>query len=993
MSTEGVEFEVSAGLDIDGPLRRPGFTSIFAADKTTDDHHDHSARAEDSKDSPQRLLETVRQSLIGANTVYETPFGRRKMLYADYTASGRSVSFIEDFIRDEVLPTYANTHTSTSLSGLQTTLYRAEARAIVGRCVNSSKDDEVLFVGAGATAAINMLVKIMFRKHQHQEKKVVVFVGPFEHHSNLLPWRETGAKIVNIREDPDGKTGIDLKHLEAELVAHESFGLKIGTFSATSNLTGIVTDSLKVTYILKQHGALSFWDYAAGAPYLKIDMNPVSTDKAIRKELFEKDAVFISTHKMIGGVGSCGCLIVKKRILAENLRDSDVSGGVAGKVSGDAALPPVNPGGGTVFFVTENTQRYLDNFHEREEGGTPDIVGSIRTGLAFQLRESLGIELIEAIEGQIASTVISRLSKHNQIQLYGNPAVDPKDRVPIVSLNIKFANSNLLLHYGFVCALLNDLFGIQVRGGCACAGPYGQRLLGIDEELAFHFENELLKKNELLRPGVVRISFNYVMTPEDIDYLCDALEFVADHGWKYLPMYGYRMDSGEWRHRSYMTKLLDRRWLGDISYSSGSMMCKARREQLPSDEVSSAYEKYLTDALEQVGELDAVKPMSYRRDMVDQTQLMSESSQRLRWFVLPSEALSRLKGFEPKRHNSPFMATNLDSSEAKRTFVESTLLEEKVTLPSNGGVAEAESKASPEREENVPCRNCFHRHGVDVPECVFCRCVDYVPSRAKDKQTIMRVEKKVKRFVGQALRDYNMVQAGDRILVALSGGKDSLTLLHILLALQRKSPVKFEVGACTIDPQHPEYDPSPLKKYLESLGVPYFYEESPIMRLAKTCMDEKRVSICSFCARMKRGNLYSAARREGYNVIAMGQHLDDLAESFLMSAFHNGCLRTMKANYHVEEGDLRVIRPLVYVRERLTRQYASVRDLPIVNENCPACFDEPKERARIKQVLAAQEHIHPDLFSSMLKAMDPLIRMENRSISAPGADGDDADQL
>jgi len=166
-----------------------------------------------------------------------------------------------------------------------------------------------------------------------------------------------------------------------------------------------------------------------------------------------------------------------------------------------------------------------------------------------------------------------------------------------------------------------------------------------------------------------------------------------------------------------------------------------------------------------------------------------------------------------------------------------------------------------------------------------------------------------------------------------------------------------------------------LKKYLESLGVPYFYEEKEIIELAKSCM--KNDSICSFCARMKRGTIYGAARREKYNVIAMGQHLDDLAESWLMSAFRNGSMRTMKANYHNDDGDLRIIRPLVFVRERLTREYASLAALPVINENCPACFEEPKERARIKQLLATQEHVLPDLFSSLLKAMKPMMKTEN----------------
>jgi len=201
-------------------------------------------------------------------------------------------------------------------------------------------------------------------------------------------------------------------------------------------------------------------------------------------------------------------------------------------------------------------------------------------------------------------------------------------------------------------------------------------------------------------------------------------------------------------------------------------------------------------------------------------------------------------------------------------------------------------------------------------------------------------------LVGAAIRDFEMIQGGDRVLVALSGGKDSLAMIHILKYFQSRAPVKFEIGAVTVDPMVAEYKPQPLIPYLESIGVPYWIESDAIVERAKECMQKN--SICAFCSRMKRGMIYNCARREGYNVIAMGQHLDDLAESFIMSTFHNGQLRTMKANYKIDAGDLRVIRPLVTCREVLFKEFSQKHSLPIIADNCPACFSAPKERHRIK---------------------------------------------
>lgn len=217
----------------------------------------------------------------------------------------------------------------------------------------------------------------------------------------------------------------------------------------------------------------------------------------------------------------------------------------------------------------------------------------------------------------------------------------------------------------------------------------------------------------------------------------------------------------------------------------------------------------------------------------------------------------------------------------------------------------------------------------------------------------MKKNKPLLRSVGQALADFNMINDGDRILLGLSGGKDSLSLLHLLIHFQQHAPITFDIGAVTVDPQEDSFDPSPLIPYMESLGIEYFYQQEPIVDLAKKHMDND--SFCSFCSRMKRGIMYSTARENKYNVLALAQHLDDLAESFLMSVFHGGQLKTMKANYRIKAGGLRVIRPLVYTREHQTTAFAQQQKLPVIFENCPACFAVPTQREHMKQLLLAEE--------------------------------------
>merc|ERR1712232_44023 len=257
-----------------------------------------------------------------------------------------------------------------------------------------------------------------------------------------------------------------------------------------------------------------------------------------------------------------------------------------------------------------------------------------------------------------------------------------------------------------------------------------------------------------------------------------------------------------------------------------------------------------------------------------------------------------------------------------------------------------------------------------------------------------KVHKNLRSQVAGAVKEYSMIHEGDRLLVGLSGGKDSLTMLHVLLELQRRSPVKFSVAAATVNPETPEYSPQPLIEYMNALGVKYHFLSKPLIDMAKDCIDPKKPSICSFCARMKRGMLYSCMREHGFNVLCLGQHLDDFAESFLMSAFRNGALRTMKANYFVEDRDLRVCRPLVHVREKAMAQFAKENRLPIIADNCPACFAAPKERHRIKLMLSQQEFEHPDLFWSLMKCMNPLMSIDRTErglnwLSRTGPAGDE----
>lgn len=451
------------------------------------------------------IAAALADGLIGKDAVMDGPFGLKPLVYADYVASGRALMQVERFVLEHVLPYYANSHTEASFCGGFITRLRREARATVARCCGADDAHAVIFAGSGATAGINRLVHL-FGVHTALAagRKVRVIIGPYEHHSNILPWRESGADIVEVAESPAG--GPDLSALTAALNAPADT-LVICALSAASNVTGIVADVAAITRIVKQTGAKMLWDYAGGAPYLPMQMSPAA-DAPI-------DAIVFSPHKFLGGPGASGVLIVRRDAVVET--------------------SPTWPGGGTVKFVSPTSHDYSGSLESREEAGTPNVVGDIRAALVLLVKEALGADFMRQRNAHFVQKALAAWQDEPRLELLGSLSAN---RLPIFSFRVRNGKGGFV-HQQLVTRMLSDRYGIQARGGCACAGPYVHRLLDIDAAQSEQMRQAILDGREIEKPGFIRLNFSVLLSDAKADFILESVRALAMEATDFEDRYGF----------------------------------------------------------------------------------------------------------------------------------------------------------------------------------------------------------------------------------------------------------------------------------------------------------------------------------------------------------------------------------------------------------------------------------------------------------------------
>ncbi len=455
---------------------------------------------EETNGSLEAWFDRFRRQTVGFDATFTTPYGKQKLVYADWIASGRLYAPIEKRISDIMGPMVGNTHTETSVTGTSMTLAYHEARRIIKEHVNAGPGDVIIASGSGMTGVINKLLRIMGLRVPEKalgwlsvppEDRPVVFVTHMEHHSNQTSWLESVAEVIVLDPGYDGRCVSE--HLEERIADFQGRPL-IGSFTACSNVTGLHTPYHTLARIMHEHGGLAFVDFAANAPYEDMDMHP-------ENDLERLDAIFFSPHKFLGGPGSAGVMVFNSAL--------------------DTNLVPDHPGGGTVDWTNPwGEHRYVENIENREDGGTPPFLQTIKAALAIRLKEEMGTGRIVAREKELLGTAFGRLREVDGLHILAD---EHEDRLGVVSFYVDD------LHYNLMVKLLNDRFGVQVRGGCSCAGTYGHYLLHMDPAQSHEITDRIDRGDLSLKPGWVRMSLHPTMTNAELDHTLGAIEAVARH--------------------------------------------------------------------------------------------------------------------------------------------------------------------------------------------------------------------------------------------------------------------------------------------------------------------------------------------------------------------------------------------------------------------------------------------------------------------------------
>ena len=572
-----------------------------------------------------KMVKFLASNYYGQNELFQSPFGIRPVIYCDWISSGKSLKCVEKYIGLEVLTLYSSNRcgsTSSSITTIQTNKFISESKSIILKSLNGNiKNDAIIFCGCGASDAIYKMANVLFGNHtnnkygKYQGSSTIVFVSIYETDSNIFIWKELGCQVIVIPEDKDNGIGIDLSILERHLKIYtkqsamrSKYNLLIGSFIAVSNVCGIIIKDKEITNLLHKYGALSFWDYSCGAPYLDVNIN-------------NKDAIFISSHRFIGGPQSMGILCAKKRLFENYI--------------------PVKPQNGTLFFsygTQDGQYQYLDNIdniEEREESGTINIIGAIRSAISFMIKDTISTSFIKLKHEYNLSYFLKQCGNIKNLKIIGYTRNRKliKNRLPIISFEIKYKNK--FLHYNFVAALMNDLFGIQGSGGSGNCGMYCKYSLNLTDDEMQHMIKQMSQyKNELSRPGYYRLNLHFTLTQNELEYITKAVKYICQNGWKFLPIYTIDIESGNYYHRnnnlgtnSSLRSLLDIH----IDRKTGKLLWKDNHLRLKANELEKNLDTYFKFADNELKNLKKILPTK------KQIGLEKKVRDKHSWYWLPSE--------------------------------------------------------------------------------------------------------------------------------------------------------------------------------------------------------------------------------------------------------------------------------------------------------------------------------------------------------------------